>query len=197
MDAFVIRGGRPLNGEIEVSGSKNATLPIMAAALLTRERCVIRRVPDLSDVRFMGQILQSMGAKVEFDGSTVTIEAAQVREFGDYELIRKMRGSICILGPLMGRLGRARVALPGGCVIGARPIDLHLKGLRALGASGPIRCIQGLRVRLELPGVGVASANMDSLWDPQSATLLVNRAVLTGLPEQGALLAEGLLPCVY
>lgn len=128
-----------MRGEIMVSGSKNAALPIMAAALLTRERCVIRRVPDLSDVRFMGEILQSLGAKVEFEGSTVTIEAAQVREFGDYELIRKMRGSICILGPLMGRLGRARVALPGGCVIGARPIDLHLKGLRALGAKFDIR----------------------------------------------------------
>lgn len=139
MDAFEIRGGRPLRGEIAVSGSKNAALPIMAAALLTRERCVIRGVPDLSDVRFMGEILASLGARVEFEGDTVTIEAGQIREFGDYELIRKMRGSICILGPLMGRLGRARVSLPGGCVIGARPIDLHLKGLRALGAKFDIR----------------------------------------------------------
>lgn len=139
MDAFEIRGGRPLNGEVLVSGSKNAALPIMAAALLTREKCVIRRVPDLSDVRFMGQILASLGAKVEFSGDTVTIEAGTVQEFGDYELIRKMRGSICILGPLMGRLGRARVSLPGGCIIGARPIDLHLKGLRALGARFAIR----------------------------------------------------------
>lgn len=139
MDAFEIKGGRPLSGEVTISGSKNAALPIMAAALLTRERCVIHRVPDLSDVRFMVEILQSLGAKVEFDGGTVTIEAGQIREFGDYELIRKMRASVCILGPLMGRLGRARVSLPGGCVIGARPIDLHLKGLRALGARFNIR----------------------------------------------------------
>jgi UDP-N-acetylglucosamine 1-carboxyvinyltransferase len=139
MDAFVIRGGRPLNGEIEVSGSKNATLPIMAAALLTRERCVIRRVPDLSDVRFMGDILRSLGAKVEFEGDSVSIEATRVAEFADYDLVRKMRGSICLLGPLIGRLRKARVSLPGGCIIGARPIDLHLKGLGQLGARFTIR----------------------------------------------------------
>ena len=139
MDAFVIRGGRPLNGEITVSGSKNATLPIMAAALLTRERCVIRHVPDLSDVRFMGDILQSLGAKVAFEGDTVTIEAGKVAEFADYDLVRKMRGSICLLGPLIGRLRKARVSLPGGCIIGARPIDLHLKGLRQLGAKFSVR----------------------------------------------------------
>ena len=135
MDCFLIKGGRPLEGEVEISGAKNAVLPIMAAALLTAERCVIRRAPNLSDVRFMGEILKSLGAKAEFDGDTVTIEAAKIRGVGDYELIRKMRGSICILGPLIGRLGKAAVSLPGGCVIGARPIDLHLKGLAALGAK--------------------------------------------------------------
>lgn len=139
MDAFRIRGGRPLRGEIEISGSKNAALPIMSAALLTRERCVIRRVPNLSDVRFMGDILKSLGAHVEFQGDTVIIEAKDIHEFGDYELIRKMRASVCILGPLLARLRRARVSLPGGCVIGARPIDLHLKGLSMLGAKFSIR----------------------------------------------------------
>lgn len=139
MDAFRIKGGKPLNGEITISGSKNAALPIMAAALLTGERCVIRRVPDLSDVHFMGEILRSLGARVEIADGTVTIQAARVHEFGDYELIRKMRASICILGPLMARLGRARVSLPGGCVIGARPIDLHLKGLSQLGTRFSIR----------------------------------------------------------
>lgn len=128
-----------MRGEVRISGSKNAALPIMAAALLTRERCVIRRVPDLSDVRFMGDILRSLGAEVTFEGDTVTVHAAKIHEFGDYELIRKMRASVCILGPLMGRLGQARVSLPGGCVIGARPIDLHLKGLTRLGARFTIR----------------------------------------------------------
>ena len=133
MDSFLIEGGRPLRGEVAISGSKNAVLPIMAAALLTPETCVIRNVPDLSDVRFMGQILRSLGAEVRFEDGTVTICAANVRGFGDYDLIRKMRGSICILGPLLARLRQASVSLPGGCVIGTRPIDLHLKGLRALG----------------------------------------------------------------
>lgn len=133
MDSFLIRGGTRLQGEVTVSGSKNAVLPIMAATLLTSETCVIRRVPDLSDVRFMGDILKSLGAEVKFEDGTLTIRAAKIRGHGDYELIRKMRGSICILGPLLARLRKAEVSLPGGCVIGTRPIDLHLKGIRALG----------------------------------------------------------------
>ena len=133
MDSLLIKGGVPLHGEVQISGAKNAVLPIMAATLLTRERCVIRRVPDLSDVQFMGRILTSLGADVQFDNSTVTIQAAKITGHGDYDLIRKMRGSICILGPLLARLGKARVSLPGGCVIGSRPIDLHLKGMRELG----------------------------------------------------------------
>ncbi len=134
MESLFIKGGVPLNGEIVISGAKNAVLPIMAATLLTAEPCVIRRVPDLSDVKFMGQILTSLGAQVKFDGDTLTVQAAKVKGYGDYDLIRKMRGSICILGPLVGRLRRARVSLPGGCVIGPRPIDLHLKGIGRLGA---------------------------------------------------------------
>jgi UDP-N-acetylglucosamine 1-carboxyvinyltransferase len=134
MDSLLIHGGVPLRGEVTISGAKNAALPIMAAALLTAEPCVIHRVPELSDVAFMGQILESLGAKVRFHNNTVTIQATSIGEVGDYELVRKMRGSICILGPLLGRLRRARVSLPGGCIIGTRPIDLHLKGLQQLGA---------------------------------------------------------------
>jgi UDP-N-acetylglucosamine 1-carboxyvinyltransferase len=135
MDSFLIKGGVPLHGEVRISGAKNAVLPIMAAALLTAEPCVIRRVPKLSDVEFMGKIIESLGAQIQLEGDTLKIHAAKIKGFGDYDLIRKMRGSICILGPLLGRLHRARVSLPGGCVIGSRPIDLHLKGLRSLGAK--------------------------------------------------------------
>jgi len=135
MYSLTIQGGRPLEGEVHVSGAKNAVLPILAATLLTREPCVIRRAPDLSDVTFMGRVLTSLGAKVRMHGGEITVEAARVKGFGDYELVRRMRGSICILGPLLARLGHAEVSLPGGCVFGPRPIDLHLKGLRALGAS--------------------------------------------------------------
>jgi UDP-N-acetylglucosamine 1-carboxyvinyltransferase len=135
MYALVIDGGRPLEGQVRISGAKNAALPLMAAALLTREPCVIRGVPRLSDVAFMGRILTSLGATVRFNGGSVTIQASRIRGFADYDLVRKMRASVCILGPLLARLGHAQVSYPGGCVIGPRPIDLHLKGMRALGAE--------------------------------------------------------------
>ena len=135
MESFLIKGGVALRGTVEISGSKNAALPIMAATLLTGEPCVIRRVPDLSDTRFMAQILASLGAEVKFENGTLTIHARKIGSYADYELVRKMRGSICIMGPLLGRLRQARVSLPGGCIIGARPINLHLKGFAALGAK--------------------------------------------------------------
>src|SRR5258706_3776821 len=135
MDSLLIKGGVPLHGEVEISGAKNAVLPIMAATLLTGEKCIIRRVPDLSDVGFMAKILSSLGAKVSVDGDTVTVRAGKLKPVGNYDLIRKMRGSICILGPLLGRQRQAKVSLPGGCVIGTRPIDLHLNGMRDLGAA--------------------------------------------------------------
>src|SRR2546427_5583836 len=148
MDSLLIKGGVPLHGEVTVSGAKNAVLPIMAASLLTAEPCVIRRVPRLSDVSFMGQLLTSLGARVNLDGDTLKIQAVKSKGVGDYDLIRKMRGSICILGPLLGRLRRASVSLPGGCVIGPRPIDLHLKGLSQLGAR---IVIEGGYVRARAP----------------------------------------------
>ena len=141
MDSLFIEGGCSLRGEVTISGAKNAVLPLMAAALLTKEPCIIRNVPDLSDVRFMGQILESLGAKVTVDDGIVQIHAEEVHGRGDYDLIRKMRGSVCILGPLLARLGRAEVSLPGGCVIGSRPIDLHLKGMEALG--GEVQILAG------------------------------------------------------
>ena len=135
MESLLIKGGVPLHGDVAISGAKNAVLPIMAATLLTAEPCVIRNVPKLSDVKFMGQILTWLGAKVEIEGNTVRVHAKKIRGMGDYDLVRKMRGSICIMGPLLGRLKKATVSLPGGCVIGARPINLHLKGFAALGAK--------------------------------------------------------------
>ena len=135
MDSLLIKGGVPLHGEVEISGAKNAVLPIMAATLLTSEPCTIRRVPNLSDVRFMAQILTWLGAQVKVEGDTVRVHAKKIKGAGEYDLIRKMRGSICIMGPLLGRLKKATVSLPGGCVIGARPINLHLKGFESLGAK--------------------------------------------------------------
>src|ERR1043166_1658276 len=107
MESLLIKGGVPLRGDVTISGAKNAVLPIMAATLLTAEPCVIRRAPDLSDVKFMGQILSSLGAEVCFEKDSLRIQAKKVKGVGDYDLIRKMRGSICIMGPLLGRLRKA------------------------------------------------------------------------------------------
>lgn len=135
MDKILVHGGHPLAGSVKISGSKNSALPILAATLLTREECVIHHVPDLSDVHFMLQILTHLGAEVERASGTVTIKAEKIRTLAPYEIVRKMRASVCVLGPLLGREKQATVSLPGGCIIGDRPIDLHLKGFEALGAT--------------------------------------------------------------
>src|SRR5215470_2247143 len=103
MDSLLIKGSVPLQGEVTIGGAKNAVLPILAATLLTKEPCVLHRVPNLSDVRFMCQILNWLGAEVRFEGSTLRVQARKIKGTGDYDLVRKMRGSICIMGPLLGR----------------------------------------------------------------------------------------------
>jgi UDP-N-acetylglucosamine 1-carboxyvinyltransferase len=135
MDKLLVTGGHTLEGDIYTSGSKNSALPILAATLLTRDKCVIRRVPDLSDTNYMLQILAALGAHVERASGMVEVEAAKVSSEAPYELVRKMRASICVMGPLLARTGTAKVSLPGGCVIGDRPVDLHLRGLEQLGAE--------------------------------------------------------------
>ena len=134
MDKLLVHGGTSLSGSINISGSKNASLPILAAALLTDQQVVIERVPVVSDTNYMLQILSALGCEVERYSGTVKITAADIHPEAPYEIVRKMRASICVMGPLVARLGRASVSIPGGCVIGDRPIDLHLKGLQAIGA---------------------------------------------------------------
>jgi UDP-N-acetylglucosamine 1-carboxyvinyltransferase len=138
MDKLVLKGGAPLRGAINVSGSKNSSLPILAACLLTDESCAVHHVPNLSDTRFMGEILHHLGADVSFADGTMRIQARKVAPVAPYDLVRKMRASVCLLGPMLARLLDVRVSMPGGCVIGPRPIDIHLKGMRALGASTDI-----------------------------------------------------------
>jgi UDP-N-acetylglucosamine 1-carboxyvinyltransferase len=135
MDKLVVHGGATLRGSINISGSKNASLPILAATLLTGDDCIIRRVPDVSDTNYMIQILSALGADVERSSGTVRITCADVIDHAPYDLVRRMRASICVMGPLLARKGRCVVSLPGGCVIGDRPVDLHLRGLEALGAK--------------------------------------------------------------
>ncbi len=136
MDVFRVTGNGPLNGTIGVGGAKNAALPILAASLLTGETVRLENVPDLSDIRFMVEIMRHVGATVESPEPGVwEITAAKLTHVAPYELVRKMRASVCLLGPLVGRLRRAEVSIPGGCVIGPRPIDLHLKGLSKLNCA--------------------------------------------------------------
>ena len=135
MDKLIVHGGSTLKGAINISGSKNASLPILAASLLTDQPCIIRRVPDVSDTNYMIQILSALGAEVERSSGTVRITCGDIADEAPYELVRRMRASICVMGPLLARKGRAVVSLPGGCVIGDRPVDLHLRGLEALGAK--------------------------------------------------------------
>ena len=138
MDKIVVEGGVPLRGSVEVSGAKNAALPAIAASLLAEGDHVVRNVPDLADVRTLGRLLASMGCAVERSAReravSIRVPPAVTPE-ATYELVKTMRASVVVLGPLVARWGRARVSLPGGCAIGARPIDQHLKGLAALGAD--------------------------------------------------------------
>ena len=157
MDKLVVHGGTTLRGAINISGSKNASLPILAAAILTGEDCIIRRVPDVSDTNYMIQILSALGADVERSSGTVRITCADIIEEAPYELVRRMRASICVMGPLLARKGRCVVSLPGGCIIGDRPVDLHLRGMEALGAKIEI---EGGNITLTAPD-GLRGAEID------------------------------------
>jgi UDP-N-acetylglucosamine 1-carboxyvinyltransferase len=138
MDRIRIRGGRPLSGEITIGGAKNAALPLMAAAMLTEDRLVLSNVPRLADIQTMTALLAQHGLAIDpvgNDGRTLSLGGPITSTEAPYDIVRKMRASCLVLGPLLARVGEARVSLPGGCAIGARPIDLHLKGLEQLGAS--------------------------------------------------------------
>jgi UDP-N-acetylglucosamine 1-carboxyvinyltransferase len=136
MDLLSIEGSHRLNGQVHIGGAKNGALPIMAAAMLFDGPSSIENVPDLHDIRHMIAVLRHLGAKIEFEDNVLKIDPADFSdEEAPYDLVRKMRASVYVLGPLLARHGHARVSLPGGCAIGARPVDLHLKGMRALAAK--------------------------------------------------------------
>jgi UDP-N-acetylglucosamine 1-carboxyvinyltransferase len=136
MDKLLIAGGTPLRGEIAISGAKNAALPLLTAALLTREPLRLTNVPDLNDIATMLKLLAQMGVKVQREGDSVVLDAGGLNNpVAPYELVKTMRASVLVLGPLAARAGEAKVSLPGGCAIGARPVDQHIKGLQAMGAE--------------------------------------------------------------
>ena len=186
MDKILVHGGYPLNGSVKISGSKNSALPILAASLLTREECVIHHVPDLSDVHFMLQILTHLGADVERASGTVRIRAEKIHTVAPYEIVRKMRASVCVLGPLLGREKEATVSLPGGCVIGDRPIDLHLKGFEMLGAA----------IRVEAGNVKVFAASLRGATIPLhgkfgSTVLGTDNIIMASVLAEGVTVIEG------
>src|SRR5215212_1263780 len=186
MDKILVHGGNPLAGKIRVSGSKNSALPILAATLLTREPCVLHRVPDLSDTNYMLQILMYLGAQVERASGTVTVTAEKVNSVAPYDVVRRMRASVCVLGPLLARCGEATVSLPGGCVIGDRPIDLHLKGFEALGAA--IRVENG-NVKMFAPKLRGTVINLRGKFGP--TVLGTDNVMMAAVLAEGTTVIEG------
>jgi len=162
---FIIEGGVPLKGKVRISGAKNSALPLMAACLLTEGRCQLKNVPQLVDIITMKKVLEGLGSVIERENEGLKIDCTSLSNYeAPYELVRMMRASILVLGPLLARLGRARVSLPGGCAIGRRPVDLHLKGLVQMGARIEVRegyieayakrGLKGDNIYLDLPSVG-------------------------------------------
>ncbi len=186
MDKILIHGGHPLSGSIKISGSKNSALPIIAASLLTREPCILHRVPDLSDTNYMLQILMHLGAEVERASGTVTVRAEKVSSVAPYEIVRKMRASVCVLGPLLGRCNEATVSLPGGCVIGDRPIDLHLKGFEALGAA--VRVENG-NVKVFAPKLIGAIVHLQGKFGP--TVLGTDNVMMAAVLAEGVTVIDG------
>jgi UDP-N-acetylglucosamine 1-carboxyvinyltransferase len=179
MDKFLIQGGTPLEGEIAVSGSKNSALPALAAALLTGERVILGRIPKVRDIRTMEKLLAHTGASVKHERGLVIVEAAELtRPEAPYEVVKTMRASSLVLGPLVARCGRARVSLPGGCAIGSRPINLHVSGLERLGAT--VRQEHGY-IEAEAPnGLTGAEVSFDRITVTGTEDLLMAAVLASG-----------------
>jgi UDP-N-acetylglucosamine 1-carboxyvinyltransferase len=200
VDALVIRGGKPLIGEVAVSGAKNAALPLMAASLLTPDRLRLANVPRLQDVRTMRRLLTHMGVQIAEDGpAALTLQAGQLtRAEAPYELVKTMRAAVVVLGPLLARHGRARVSLPGGCAIGPRPINLHLMALEKLGATirldqgyvdAEARALHGARISFDLQTVTGTENLMMAAVLAKGTTVLENAACEPEVVDLARLLA--------
>ena len=191
MDKIVIQGGQRLHGEVSVSGSKNAALPILISSLLTPEPCVYQDIPKLADIHTTLRLLSGLGVRVEReawreDSGGIRLQADLIKSFeASYDLVKTMRASFLVIGPLVARFGEARVSTPGGCAIGARPIDIHLKGLEALGATieqthGYIEAraakLRGAKIYLDFPSVGATENLMMAATLAQGTTIIENAA---------------------
>ena len=195
MDALVIKGGRKLSGPVEISGAKNAALPLMAATLLVPGVHTLRNVPLLSDTRTMAKVLEILGARVQFRGHACKIDTSKLTSMeAPYDLVRTMRASIYVLGPLLARFGNARVSLPGGCAWGPRPVNLHLEGLNAMNAGLDIEHgyivgkkvkLKGTNFRFEVVSVGATAQLMMAATLAEGTTTLENVAIEPDITELG------------
>jgi UDP-N-acetylglucosamine 1-carboxyvinyltransferase len=191
MDKIIVQGGKRLTGEVTVSGSKNAALPILIASLLTAEPCRYQRIPNLADIHTTLKLLGGLGVKIDKEGwarknSELTLQAEAIKKLeASYDLVKTMRASFLVLGPLTARFGQARVSTPGGCAIGARPVNLHLKGLEAMGARiehshGYIEAtavrLRGAKIYLDLPSVGATENLMMAATLADGTTVIENAA---------------------
>ena len=206
MDSILIRGGRRLEGEIFVSGSKNAALPILIASLLTEEPCIFEGVPDLVDIHTVLRLLSGLGVRVEkvnpLGGSSgrIRLQADRVtQQEAPYDLVKTMRASFLVLGPLLTRFGEARVSTPGGCAIGARPVNLHLKGMAEMGAEidlvhgyveAKAKRLQGARIFLDLPSVGATEDLMMAAVLAKGVTVVENAAREPEVEELASVLTK-------
>jgi len=186
MDKLIIKGGIKLKGDVQVSGSKNAALPILVSTILAPGANEIHNVPFLRDINTTIKVLESLGAQVAGNGHTVTVDTAGINSHeATYDLVKTMRASVLVLGPLLARFGMARVSLPGGCAIGARPINLHLKGLQALGAdivlehgyvAARAKRLKGARIHFDISTVGGTEHLMMAAATAKGETILENAA---------------------
>ncbi len=193
MDKFIIEGGNRLGGEVEIKGAKNSILPILAATLLTEDEFVIENVPLLRDIFTMKKVLETLGASVSFDQNVISVDTrGTVGYEAPYELVKQMRASYYVLGPLLGRLGRARVSLPGGCAIGPRPVDLHIKGLRELGANISVvhGYIEGFADKLEGSYIFLEGTNGPSVGATINTMMAASRASGNTIIEGAAMEPE-------
>ena len=188
MEKIIVRGGNRLNGTVNIEGAKNSVLPVLAATLLASNgKCVIKDVPTLSDVFTINEVLRNLNADVAFENNVVTVDASrELLEEAPFEYVRKMRASVLVMGSLLGRNGKARVALPGGCAIGSRPLDQHLKGFEAMGATVRVGNgfldaevngrLQGAKIYLDFPSVGATENIMMAATLAEGTTILENAA---------------------
>ena len=188
MEKIIVRGGNRLNGTVKIEGAKNSVLPVIAATLLASNgKCVIKDVPTLSDVFTINEVLRNLNADIDFADNIVTVDASRdLKEEAPFEYVRKMRASVLVMGSLLGRNGKARVALPGGCAIGSRPLDQHLKGFEAMGAkvkvgNGFIEAeadgrLKGAKIYLDFPSVGATENIMMAATLAEGTTVIDNAA---------------------